>query len=42
MRGVPADQDRFPRFRGTVQQGPVQWQETQIVQSWLTLDDFPP
>ena len=40
--GSPAIQVRFSRFRGTVQQGPVQRQETQIVQSWLTLDDFLP
>ena len=33
---------RFSRFRGTVQQGPVHRQETQIVQSWLTLRDFLP
>ena len=38
----PAIQTRFPRFRGTVQQGPVQRQETQIVQSCNTLDDFLP
>ena len=29
---IPAFQVRFSRFRGTVQQGPVQRQETQIVQ----------
>ena len=33
---------RFSRFSGTVQQGPVQPQETQIVQSCKTLDDFLP
>ena len=33
---------RFSRLRGTVQQGPVQRQETQIVQSCMTLDDFLP
>ena len=38
----PAIQVRFSRFRGTVQQGPVQRQETQIVQSCNTLDDFLP
>ena len=32
----------FSRLRGTVQQGPVQRQETQIVQSCMTLDDFLP
>ena len=32
-RGRPAIQVRFSRFSGTVQQGPVQGQETQIVQS---------
>ena len=41
-RGSPAIQVRFSRFRGTVQQGPVQRQETQIVQSCTTLDDFLP
>ena len=30
--GIPATPFRFSRFRGTVQQGPVQRQETQIVQ----------
>ena len=34
--------NRSSRFRGTIQQGPVQQQETQIVQSSKTLDDFPP
>ena len=28
----PADWLRFSRFRGTIQQGPVKWQEWQIVQ----------
>ena len=42
MCGTPAIPVRFSRFRGTVQQGPAQWQQTQIVQSWLTLDDFLP
>ena len=40
--GSPAIQVRFSRFRGTVQQGPVQQQETQIVQSCKTLRDFLP
>ena len=40
--GIPAIQARFSRSRGTVQQGPVQRQETQIVQSCKTLDDFLP
>ncbi len=40
--GTPAIQARFSRFRSTVQQGPVQRQKTQIVQSWLTLRDFLP
>ena len=40
--GRPAIQDRFSRFCGTVQQGLAQRQETQIVQSGLTLDDFLP
>ena len=31
-RGSPANRVRFSRSRGTVQQGPVQRQETQIVQ----------
>ena len=37
---IPAIHVRFSRFRGTVQQGPVERQETQIVQSRKTLDDF--
>ena len=41
-RGSPAIQVCFSRFRGTVQHGPVRQQETQIVQSELTLDDFLP
>ena len=41
-RGSPAIQTRFSRFRGTVQQGPVQRQETQIVQPCKTLRDFLP
>ena len=32
---TPAIQDRFSRFRGTVQQDPVARQETQIVQSCM-------
>ena len=40
--GSPAIQVRFSRFRGTVQQGPVRRQETQIVQSWLDLRDLLP
>ena len=40
MLGSPAIQVRFSRSRGPVQQGPVQRQETQIVQSCKTLDDF--
>ena len=39
---TPAIQIRFSRFSGTVQLGPVQRQETQIVQSCMTLDDFLP
>ena len=31
--GTPAIQGGFPALLGTVQQGPAQWQETQIVQS---------
>ena len=31
--GIPAIQVRFSRFRSTIQPGPVQRQETQIVQS---------
>ena len=38
----PAIHVRFSRYRGTVQQGPAQRQETQIVQSCKTLDDFLP
>ncbi len=38
----PAILVRFSRFRSTVQQDPVQRQETQIVQSCMTLDDFLP
>ena len=30
--GSPAIQVRFSRFRGSIQQDPVQWQEAQIVQ----------
>ena len=40
--GNPAIQIRFSRFRRTVQQDPVKRQETQIMQSWLTLRDFLP
>ena len=40
--GFPAIHVRFSRFRGTVQQGPVNRQEAQIVQSCKTLDDFLP
>ena len=32
--GSPAIPVRVSRFRGTVQQDPIQWQETQIVQSY--------
>ena len=39
---TPAIQTRFSRFYSTIQQGPVQRQETQIVQSCITLDDFLP
>lgn len=39
---IPANQVRFSRFRGSVQQDPVQWQEAQIVQSCKTLADFLP
>ncbi len=38
----PAIHVRFSRFRDTVQQGPAQLQETQIVQSCTVLDDFLP
>ena len=38
--GIPAIQVRFSRSCGTVQQDPVKRQETQIVQSCITLDDF--
>ena len=41
-RGNPAIQVRFSRFRGTVQQGPVQRQGAQIVQSCMTLRDLLP
>ena len=41
-RIFPATRRRFPRYRRTVQQGPTQRQETQIVQSCLTLDHFLP
>jgi len=34
---IPAIRVRFSRFRGTVQQGPVQRQDWQIVQSQLDL-----
>ena len=40
--GSPAIQFRFSRFHGTVQQGPVQRQETQIVQSQFDLRDLLP
>ena len=40
--GSPAIQVQFSRFRGTVQQDPIQRQETQIVQSHMTLHDFLP
>ena len=33
---------RFPRHFSTVDSGMVERQETQIVQSWLTLDDILP
>ena len=33
---------RFPRHSSAVDSGMVERQETQIVQSWLTLDDFLP
>ena len=39
---TPAIQVRFSRFCGTVHSGPAQRQETQIVQSRMTLDDFLP
>ena len=38
LEAIPANQTRFSRFRGTVQRGPVQQQETQIVQPRLNLD----
>ncbi len=38
----PADWLRFSRFRRTIQQGPVKWQEWQIVQSQLDLRDLLP
>ena len=40
--GFPPIGSGFPAFCGPVQQGPVRWQETQIVQSCNTLDDFLP
>ena len=40
--GVPPIKTVFSRCRATVQHGAVQRQETQIVQSWLTLRDFLP
>ena len=40
--GSPAIQVRFSRFRSTVQQDPVKQQETQIVQSCMTLGDLLP
>ena len=40
--GSPAIQVRFSRSRGTVQQSPVQRQETQIVQSQCDLRDLLP
>ena len=40
--GSPAIQVRLSRFRGTVQQGPLQRPETQIGQPRKTLDDFLP
>ena len=42
LGGVPAIRGCFSRFHGTVQQGPVQRQETQIVQSCKTLGDSLP
>ena len=39
---IPAVRARFSRSRGTVQQGPVQRQETQIVQPCNQLADFLP
>jgi len=39
---VPANQVRISRFRGSVQQGPVERQEAQIVRPCKTLDDFLP
>ena len=41
-RGSPAIQVRVSRFHDTIQQGPVQRQETPIVQSCKTLDDVLP
>ncbi len=40
--GSPAIQARCSRFRSTIQQDSVKRQKAQIVQSRLTLDDFPP
>ena len=40
--GSPAIQVCLSRFRGTVQQDPVQWQKWQIVQSQLDLRDLLP
>ena len=40
--GTPAVQVRLSRFRDTMEQGLVQRQEAQIVQSCITLDDSPP
>ncbi len=39
---IPANRFVFSRFRGTIQQGPVRRQETQIVRSCMTLEDFLP
>ena len=41
-RGSPATQYRFSRFRATIQRGPVQRQEWQIVQSQFDLRDLLP
>ncbi len=40
--GVPPFKYVFCRFRGTIQLGPIQRRETQIVQSWLTPGHFLP
>ena len=42
MLRIPAIRCGTPRYRDWVKPDPLQRQEWQIVQSWLTLDDFLP